>query len=190
MKLVKIIAIILSLESFLDYHKFKKINETQGTQKPQRSFDDSKDDFAVIDAFCSKLFPTILMGIYQYLDENLQVSIASDGTTLSRNFDFVDEDESGAKLNYDGFIRLEPEAAFSQDKYEYSLPDFKYYTITLDTSGAQGHNPRKIFIKGALSNEGKYSSDLLEEFSFTNLTQDEEQDGKVTYTNSPRFLYH
>lgn len=130
--------------------------------------------------------PKLLADIFYFFDSVVDVPISSDRKFFGRSFELTDDNyPNGKKLVYDDCsITLESNKVFPDNKTSFKLSDFQYYTIKLDTDNVHLDQARTIFIRGKLTDQGKFDEDQIEQFSYTNFTDCGMEDGIVLYTNS------
>ncbi len=183
---------MVSIGSFSSYDHFAKAELGAGAISNDSCSDLFKKDLEVIQDFTTRVVPGLLSDIFCFFNSAVQVPLYSDRKQFGRNFELTDDNyPDGKKLTYeDCSVILESENPFPESKTKFVLNDFKYYTIRLDADTSFLGQPRTIFIRGALTPEGKYYKEGIEQFSYTNFTDDGIEDGIVLYTNSEEYLEH
>jgi hypothetical protein len=177
---------VISLDSFSTYNNFAQTVVKPGEVVACSSADAFEKDLNMIKDFTQQVIPSLLADIFYLLDSNAEIKISNDRKSLGRVFELTDDQyPDGKKLEYeDCSIILETDEAFPENQTKFKLNDFKYYTVKLDTDGNFFQRPRTIYIRGRLTDQGKFDEDRIEQFSYTNFTDCGMEDGIVFYTNS------
>lgn len=181
---------MISLGSFSTYDNFAKANLRVGETSTISSGEDFEKDLTVIKDFTKQVVPNLLADIFYFFNSAAQVPISSNKKSFGRCFELTDDKyPDGKKLKYeDCSIILESDEAFPDNKKDFKLNDFQYYTLRLSSDNIHMDQPRTIFIRGKLTQEGKFDENSIEQFSYTNFTEGGMEDGIVLYTNSTKTL--
>ena len=160
---------MISIDSFSSYDHFAKADLKRGAISNDSSSYLFKNDLEMIQDFTTRVVPGLLSDIFYFFNSAVQVPLYSNREQFGRNFELTDDKyPDGKKLTYeDCSVILESENRFPESKATFVLNDFKYYNIRLDTHTSFLGQPRTIFIRGALTPEGKYDKEAIEQFSYT-----------------------
>ncbi len=181
---------MISIDSFSSYDHFAKADLKRGAISNDSCSDFFKKDLEMIQDFTTRVVPGLLSDIFYFFNYAVQVRLYPDRKQFGRTFELTDDKyPDGKKLTYENCsVILESENPFPEYKTTFVLNDFKYYNIRLDTDTSFLGQARTIFIRGALTPEGKYYKEGIEQFSYTNFTDDGIEDGIVLYTNTEKYL--